>query len=348
MISYNLLLLINVLLLLLSSLTKNKAFLYVALFTSLLFFGFRFEVGADWYNYVRKFYLADNLNYIDYLETSDFGFANISYLLHYIFGNYQSLVFLMSLLSLFGVYYLIGVQKASPAIFFLVAYPYLIVVVGPNYIRQGAAVGLLCLSFAFAFNKKNKSAMLAALFAILFHASAVVGFIILFFSMYRVNFKKVVYILIITLIGIVVLGPRIVSKLDFYVNDFSNQSTGIYFRIILYSIPFFLVLLNNKFFSRDDVESRVIKFSMLLFMVISGVSIINTVIADRLLIYTIPAQALLASRVVSDMKSTINALLVSMFIFIFSIVQLNSWLEYSLWAKIAWIPYNNVIILDLL
>lgn len=335
-------------LLLVYSLTKIRFYLYTAFLFSLLFFGFRFEVGADWYNYIRKFYLADNLSYIDYLETSDYGFANISYFFHYIFGNYQSLVFFMSFLSLLGIFKLVSVQKASPVIFFLIVYPYLLVVVGPNYIRQGAAVGLLCLSFAYAFEGKTKKALISALVAILFHASAVIGFIILYFSMYRLNHKKLIYILFLTFFGALLIGPRILSKLDFYINDFSNQATGIYFRIILYSIPFFLILLDRKIYYRNDIESRLIKISMLLFIAISGISFFNTVIADRLLIYTIPAQALLASRVVKNMRSSTNALLISGYIFMFSLLQLNSWLEYSLWAKIAWIPYNNVITLDLL
>ena len=107
--------------------------------------GLRFETGGDWFNYQD---MVEAIGYEDFLPSlslSDPGFAAVSWVSSRLgFGITGATTFC-------GVVLMYGLVRfcrtlPDPWLAFTAAVPYLIIVVGMGYIRQGAAIGFLLLA----------------------------------------------------------------------------------------------------------------------------------------------------------------------------------------------------------
>ena len=131
MIPYWILFLIPAIAVLISQNERRKvSMLPIMLFIAIAVFmiGLRFQVGGDWVNYLRQFYILQYLSLEEVVTTSDAGYAALNWLMDQlgwgIYGvNFASGAIFMAGLSVFAL------RMSNPWMAILVSIPYLLVVV---------------------------------------------------------------------------------------------------------------------------------------------------------------------------------------------------------------------------
>lgn len=323
---------------------NSKVLLYVVFFFLLGFFGFRFEVGADWFNYLEIFERAGNMSFFNYLLSYDVGYSAVSFLIFKLTGSYAVLVLFCSFFSILGVVLLSSLPRISASLFIISAFPYLFMVVGVNYIRQAVALSFMCFSIYALHHEKFRWGLVFSLISMLFHFTGILSFFLLFFVR-GIKIKTVIKFAPMLFVLLLLFYGSFANKLAYYSEEFTDDSAGVMFRAILYSIPFLIYftffkkkVCYGEFYEKFILGSFCIYLLSVIFIYIDGV------IADRLAIYSIPAQCLIFSMLDKCRTSYAGKALLMYLVFMFSFVQMNIWLYFSVWASKAWIPYSNILV----
>lgn len=144
---------------------------YWLLLTGLfLFSGFRWEVGCDWSGYARHWFL-NRSDFWEIVRGREAGHWLLIHALQRLGLPYYSLNVATSAIFFWGLHVLAR-RQPDPIGFLVLAFPILIINMPMSGIRQGVAIGLICLAFA-AFLDKRPLVFLGWVAAgSLFHSSA--------------------------------------------------------------------------------------------------------------------------------------------------------------------------------
>ena len=178
------------------SIGNNKKFKiytsFIIWIVLVIFIGFRFEVGADWFNYEDAVERAGAIDqtYFDFLIR---GFAPGYALLLKISANNNWGVYGLNIVNagIFsaGLVYFCN-QLKNPFLGLVASYPYLVVVVAMGFINQASAIGILLVGLTFYQNSNYKPFYLSIVLASMFHASAFLVILIPFFDRVRLIKRK--------------------------------------------------------------------------------------------------------------------------------------------------------------
>lgn len=203
--------------------------------------GLRWDVGGDWGNYVEIYddIALDNLTYA--LSATDplYGMVNwfsAQFDMGMYFVNGVCGFFLV-----FGVARIVG-RFRDPWLAMLMAVPYLLIVVGLGYIRQGAAIGLLLMAIAAFDSGKIARTALYVVMAIGFHATAVM--VIPLFG-YSLGTRYRLVAILAGLASIYAYFAIVAPSLEKFNTGYIEQeleSTGALTRILMSFIPSLLLL----------------------------------------------------------------------------------------------------------
>lgn len=255
---------------------------YVFLFV--VIFGFRFEVGVDWFNYINV-YNRQTANPFA-LDTSELGFKLINLITYYVNEGIVTTVVLSTLLFAFFTIFGVARLGLNPYYFFVIVAPYHFVMSGMNYTRQAIALSVMMMAFSYLVQEKKNKFIIMTLVAGLFHTSA-----LCFFPLYFVN-GKIRYILfsLVAIVPLVVL--QMFDAYSMYVTT-NIDSAGLYLRV-LYLLPCaFFILLNNGSFQDRLIFKRLRLMVLLSFPFLLLLSKLSTTLADRFAYYFILLGALI-------------------------------------------------------
>lgn len=272
--------------------------IYFAIITFLLIYGFRFEVGVDWFNYIRVYdrQVADIWSF----NTLELGYKALNIIAYYVDVGIVTVIFLSTVL--FIAFTLLGAKKAgiNPFYFFAIVAPYHLVMSGVNYTRQGVALSIFVYAVACLINNKKNQFLVFIILAGSFHTSA-----LCFAPLYFVEYKKRYAVLLFALI----IPPIVYSMLTEYSQyiDSTMESSGVYLRAVFLLVPTVLLLLHIstvKTFSL--IEQRLIFIVICSFPLVMLFSVLSSTIADRFAYYFILLSTL-CWMLVSKRNTNINA-----------------------------------------
>lgn len=323
------------------SLKPNK-FLNFFLFSFIVFFtlcvGFRYEIGTDWFSYIEMFkYINENI------FSSDFGYSIInvlSYKLGYdiIFVNFICSILLFSCILFF-------LQKTKyPLVNLIVLFPYTIVVVAMNYVRQSVALGFVMLAIYYLVYKFNNFKFILFLFlAFLFHKSAI--FLILFLPftyIKKLQFKRQYFYIffLIFLLFFIFFFEKNFSKIEFYLSNDNVLSLGALPRIFIHLLPLFIYVLYRKKY--QDLNYEFLDFVSLLILFSIPFSFYFSTLVDRLNLYFIIFDIIILDRFIHLLKFKSKILFLS-FLILINFFIFFIWYKYSFYAINDWQPYKNYL-----
>lgn len=324
----------------------NEKRLFVWLVTGLLlvlFIGFRHEVGGDWSNYLGHFFVADYFSFTETIFRSDPGYALLNWLAAeqgfeiYTVNLICAVIFTTGLIAF-------ALRQPYPWLALTVAFPYLVMVLGMGYTRQGVALGFIFLSLnALEFHQFKRYLMYIAL-ATLFHKTALIMIPLGFF----IWGKGWAFRAIAVVVAAYVLFDALVAQStgDLWRNYVDSQmlSQGAQIRVLMNLVPSLILLAYwktwRKVFPNYWFWFWIAAGSIL---AVAFVGLASTAV-DRIALYFIPIQLVVFSRLPFLLRKQISPATITTGIVLGYALVLFVWLNYATHAR-YWIPYQNMLFL---
>ncbi|WP_143084834.1 EpsG family protein [Novosphingobium sp. CF614] len=307
-----------------------------------LFIGGRWKTGGDWGNYylnLEPFYwlTVDNAA----VTSKDLGFT----LLSIIASQFTTGIVVITMFS--GIVMAVALlffclAQPRPWLCMTVAYPYLVVVCGMGYIRQGIAISFILMGLLALGREKIGRYTLWVAIGALFHATAL-GMVPLGAVVSRRNRLLVIALIAaVTIIGFrTLIGSRADVLVSSYV-DVDASSSGALVRALMAALPGAIFLVFRKQFKLEGS-------SRLAWMALSAAAVASvpatllyssSTVVDRLGLYLLPVQCFVYARAPDALaRSNQQRQLFALGILLLYLVVFFIFINYSDHAA-AWLPYR--------
>ena len=213
--------------------------------------GLRFETGGDWVNY-SEMYEEMRLDLPGFALTRTDPIYGI---MNWASAQIGTGLYLVNAICCWVLVY--GVIRTAmtmrePWLAVLISVPYLLIVVGMGYVRQGAAIGMVLIAISSLDRARPLRTILYLVLATGFHSTAVIAFPFFVFALTRRNRA---FALVATLVGAIVylnvLAPRLNTFEIGYVEQ-EYESGGALTRILMGLLPALLILARWRAFPASD------------------------------------------------------------------------------------------------
>ena len=239
----------------------------------------------------------------------------------------------------------VALATREPWLGILIAIPYLLIVVGLGYVRQGAAIGFILLAVD-ALGRGNRVRVFWYLaLAAGFHSTAAVVFPLFGFAMTR-RYKALA--LVLGMVGVAalfaVLAPRFAEFETGYINA-EYESGGALVRLLMSLFPSLFLLARWKSFAMES-RARTIWLGLAVANLVAAVALIlspSSTAVDRMALYFSVVQIVVAasSAQLIGAKVPVTMLVRLFWIGLAAAIQVV-FLVYATHAY-GWVPYKSVL-----
>ena len=263
-----------------------------------VFSAFRFEVGCDWSGYQKMFELQAASSLSDALLRGDpawwtlMGLTNLGGLPYPWINVFSSAIF-------FAGIHVLARRQGDPLGFLVLLYPVLIINLPMSGIRQGAAIGLMCIAFTAFLDRRLIAFLLWTFAASLFHSSAAVFILLAPMVHGEYSASRIALAGFLAVPGAVALltGSDAQLAVSRYVGTGVDSAGAIFrFGLLLATGLFFFVLVRGTWRKRFPQDFSLIALGALLMVGLFPLVFVSTVIGDRIAYYLVPLQAVILSR----------------------------------------------------
>ncbi|MFU8831781.1 MAG: EpsG family protein [Wenzhouxiangella sp.] len=311
-----------------------------------LLIGGRYQVGGDWYNYIRNFQAMSYRDLADALTESDPGYRMLEWLgLQYDWGIYGVNLIGAAIFSFGLVVFCRSLPR--PWLALTAAVPYLVVVLGMGYTRQGIALGLAMIGLVALGRRSVSKYVFWVLLGATFHKSAVLLLPIAALAATRKRLWTAVWVAVTVAVAYTTLLAESVETLYAGYIDAEYQSQGALVRLAMNAVPAAILLLWRRNFEMNLAQLRLWTwFAMISLALLAGYFVTPASTAlDRVALYMLPLQLAVFAYVpeVFGGKQTRNQLFAAAVVAYYALV-LFVWLNFATHAQ-YWIPYRNWLFL---
>jgi hypothetical protein len=323
---------------------RATAGIYILALATALMMGLRYEVGADWFNYLDNYDMIQLLSYSQALETFDIGYATLVF----IAGRMDAGMWPVNLAC--GAIMVLGItryclRQDNPALTFLVAIPYLVIVVGMGYTRQGVAIGIILAGLANADGRSTLKLIGFILCAALFHRTALLVLPLALAPLARRNLLQAIAGAVVFAVLFALLLRQSTDQLvtTYITQDY--ESNGAVVRVAMNIVPALLALLLRNRLGFNDYERDM--WSVFALVALATLPLVLatsfTTAIDRLALFLIPLQLAILPRLPYAMSRSrqTNAQWLLVVCGYSAAIQLV-WLVFATHA-IYWVPYKTII-----
>lgn len=278
---------------------KLRVQLYLIVLSGLfLFSAFRYRVGCDWSGYFFQFVAAETFDWSSFSATQEPIWWGILTLMQMFELPYPVANVISSAVFFIGVHVL-AKRQPDPLGFLVLMFPILIINMPMSGIRQGAAIGMMCIAFcAFIDRRPLRFAFWVAV-AMGFHSSAVVFFLLVPVASGRYSLDRLVLAALLAVVAAGFLATTSAAELatQRYIGT-GVDAAGASFRLGILGLTavYFYFFIRKQWlhnWPQDYPLASIGAIAMLCTLVVLPVS---TVIGDRFGYYLIPIQAMIFAR----------------------------------------------------
>lgn len=264
-----------------------------------LFSAFRFDVGCDWGGYYFQYVKAAGQPPEVALEQREPIWWLLLYYLNLNGMPYPVANVASSAVFFVGVHVLAR-RQPDPLAFLVLLFPILIINMPMSGIRQGTAVGILCIAFVAFLDHRPLRFTVWTLIAAGFHSSSLLFMVLLPLVSRNFTRSRLAIAALLAIPGgfAVAVGGAADVAIERYVNT-GIDAAGAAFRVGILALSglYFFVFLRRSWsrqFPQDFSFAYLFSIGMITLLPLVPVS---SVIADRLSYYFIPAQSLIFARI---------------------------------------------------
>jgi len=303
--------------------------------------GLRYQVGGDWQVYLFIFNENRILNFAQMLSQDDPGYN----LLNWVVSRLGAEIWLSNLVC--GMLFCWGLvtfskEQPNPWLAFVVAVPYLVIVVAMGYARQGVAIGLI-MGAIVAWDKGRIIRFgLCILLAATFHKTAVAILPLVALSGTRNRFATGAGVLIFgALLYRSFLSDHVDRLITNYVDTaYSSQGAGI--RVAMNLVPAVIYLWLQDRFDLTPSQRRMWRYMSFAALGTLALLIVlpSSTVVDRLALYLIPLQLFVFSRlpILFGRDGKTNGQMTLLVVAYAALLQFV-WLNFAYHAEF-WLPYK--------
>lgn len=324
--------------------TARNQLYFIVLASLFVFSAFRYQVGCDWVAY-----------YYQYLRATDFDWSSVTKIrepiwraiLHWIQSAglpYPVANIASSAVFFLGVHVLAR-RQPDPLGFLVLLFPILIINMPMSGIRQGAAIGLLCIAFVAFIDRRTLWFAFWIVLAAGFHVSVLIFMLLLPMATGAYTQNRLLFAAFLAIPGAFALASGDAAEVatSRYIGA-GKEAAGAIFRVGLLSLSamHFFLFLRKKWLQswpKDYSLASIGAIGMALAFLVLPVS---TVISDRLGYYLIPIQTMIFARITTLPLQT-NARLHATLPYLALALVFVVWSQLSRHFKQCYIPYQSWI-----
>jgi hypothetical protein len=264
-----------------------------------LFSALRFEVGCDWSGYLNQYLSGGSTDIEDVLGGREplwwlaIGWMSAFDLPYPWLNVVAAVVF-------FAGIHALARRQADPLGFLILLFPILIINLPMSGIRQGAAIGVVCIAFVAFLDRSLWRFVLLTLIASMLHASALVLLLLAPLVNGAYSWKRLTVAALLAIPGAFALLSGEYAELATarYIGT-GVDAAGAAFRVGLLFITgaFFFILLQQRWKRACPEDYKLINIGAIMMLMSIALVPISSVIGDRLGYYLIPIQAMIFARV---------------------------------------------------
>lgn len=273
---------------------------YLVLIVLFLFSAFRYEVGCDWSGYYYQYLSAGHRGFDGAFDGREPIWWSILAAQHYLDLSYpwanvaSSAVF-------FAGFHVLARRQPDPLGFLVLAFPILIINMPMSGIRQGAAIGLLCIAFCAFTDRRTPRFVLWVVLAAGFHSSALIFLLLApLVGGKRLSVERLTLTTLLAMPGAFFLlsGEAADVAIDRYVTT-DREAFGAVFRVgvlALSGLYYFMFL--RKPWARSRSGDYTLATVGAIGMLVAGALLpVSSIIGDRIAYYLIPLQVMIFARI---------------------------------------------------
>jgi hypothetical protein len=282
-------------------------FLVLASVPTALMIGLRWQIGPDWPGYLDIFGYTKLYSLDQAITHQDPGFIFLNWLLHQFDAPFWVINFICGIIFVAGLTAFCR-RQPNPWLAYLVAFPYLVIVVGMSGDRQSAAIGFLFFALNAFEDQRLYRFVALVLAAALFHGSILLILPICLLSYTRSRFQKALLLAAAAFLAYYYFR----EVFSIYARRYSSekiQSTGVVYRLAMNGVSALLFLLFQRRLELNDHQIRLWRnISLVTLALVLVVAVIpSSTAVDRFLLYLFPLQFLVLSRVPRLLSPTLQA-----------------------------------------
>lgn len=295
----------------------NRLLAFIVITICIFVFGFRFEVGADWYNYLNYYNLGYKNFSIEILYLGLNGFAD-----KYDLG-FQFVIFVSTCIFFIASFYALNRLKLNPYLFLAITGPYHLVMSGMNYNRQAIALSIFLLAYSYMLTSNKYKSLLAMATAFFFHKSSLI-----MLPLFQAGSRKIYSVPFIAIAAAGFFATIFGDYSERYLESSRYESRGFLLRYCYIVAVVWIIFLIRKKINWDKKLKALARFDVFFALIILLLSAFSTTVADRIAYYVILSSTLLLMYV---LRYRLNSkLFVSTEIF-FAILFLISFSVFIVW-----------------
>ncbi|MGH6785617.1 MAG: EpsG family protein [Novosphingobium sp.] len=305
--------------------------------------GLRHETGGDWLTYAEMY---------EEMRLDTLGFAltrtdPIYGAMNWASAQLGTGIYLVNALCCWILGYgvvRVAMTMRDPWLTVLIAVPYLLIVVGLGYVRQGAAIGMVLVAIGSLDRARTLRTIFYLVLATGFHSTAVIAFPLFVFALTRRN-RAFALVAAATgaVIYITVLAPRLNTFEIGYVQQ-EYESSGALTRILMGLLPALLILVRWRAFPASD-RVRSVWLGLALANIAALAALVlapSSTAVDRIALFVsvIQLAAFGEIRALAGMSER-GVLLVRLAMIAAAAAVQSVWLIFATHAEF-WVPYQSV------
>jgi hypothetical protein len=313
----------------------------LALIVLMFMIGLRHQVGGDWFNYFRHLDLASFVPLPALLAMHDPGYKLVNWVsVEMGWGIYG----VNMICSVFFTTGLVMFCRALPRpwLALAVSIPYVVLVLGMGYTRQGVALGFGFLGLLSLKNGSITRFVIWIMVGAMFHRTAVLLLPLAALANAKNRLWTIGWVGIVTLLAYYLLVSESADELVQNYVEAQMQSEGAAIRLAMNCVPAGILLLFRRRFNFSKSEGTLWTWfaviSVLLFVVLFATP--SSTVVDRIALYMLPLQLVVFSHLpgVMGRHSGTSDIWVALVLLFYALV-LFVWLNFAGHSKF-WLPYR--------
>lgn len=315
---------------------------WIVLLGLFLFSAFRFRVGCDWIGYYNQYELAGSLDYASAVSSQEPLWWVIQVAFYRAGIPYPWVNVLASAIFFIGIHALARRQPDRLG-FLVLLFPILIINMPMSAIRQGAAIGIICLSMLALSDGRILRFVAWTLLAGTFHSSALI--FVALAPLVSKNYSRariaMTFAMCVPVIFVLLQGDAGRTALDRYLSS-GREAFGAVFRvaILLLTALYFMGVLRKIWVRQFPKDYSLAVMGAWMMLILLPLVLVSSVIGDRIGYYLIPIQTMIFARIpflrLGPSRQLQAALPYLGLLIVFTYWTLNSWL-----FELCYVPYQT-------